>query len=281
MCLLGVMPGSAHTKVVSVEYIYQVPENVSPDQAKEVAINRARVKAIEDEFGTTVSQITSITIENTNGVSSSDFMSLGGSELRGEWIEDIDPPGFEYLTDGSQIALKVRLKGRIRECKRSKVQIDAKILCNGYSDSAISDKFTSGDALYISFLSPVDGYLAIYYLDNEGNAFCLLPYQSQGDGIFQIKANRKYYLFDPKHPGSLSPKDIDEFIVETESESEKNRIMMIFSPNKFIKGADIKQSSDLPRLMNRPDFQKWVSNLVKKDTELTIVERPLTIYKKE
>ncbi|MDE6378683.1 MAG: DUF4384 domain-containing protein, partial [Duncaniella sp.] len=234
------------TTVVSTEYIYQVPENVSPDQARETALTRARAQAIADEFGMTVNQVTSVTVENNNGNSSSDFLSMGGSELKGEWIEDLEAPVFEYITDGANIAIKVKIKGRIRETKGSKVSVSTKILRNGTADSHEADQFVSGDDLYVSFSSPVDGYTAIYLVDNADNAFCLLPYQAQTDGIFKTKGNQKYLFFHPDHSHGIRPADVDRIVVDTELERERNRILILFSPNKFYKGADEKQSADLP-----------------------------------
>lgn len=267
----------ARSKVVSTEYIYQVPENLSPDQAREIAVTRARAQAIADEFGMTVSQRTSTLVENDNGNSTSDFMALGGSELKGEWIEDLENPVFEYITDGANIAIKVRIKGRIREVSASRVAVDTKILRNGVLDSNESEQFISGDDLYISLNSPVDGFAAIYIIDNSDNVFCLLPYQSQSEGIFHVKSNQKYIFFHPDYPQGVKQADIDSFIVSTDTGHERNRILIFFSPNRFFKAADSKLKADLPREMNIADFKKWMSNLVKKDPDLTITERAILI----
>lgn len=277
LCAVVLTQICAKTKVVTTEYIYHIPENVSYEQARETAIARARAQAIAEEFGMTVNQVTSVMVENNNGNSSTDFMSLGGSELKGEWIEDLEEPVFEYITDGANLAIKVRIKGRIRESKGSKVMVETKILRNGIMDSHETDQFVSGDDLYISFNSPIGGFIAIYLLDTENNAFCLLPYQSQTDGIFQIKANQKYMFFHPDHHHGVNQADVDRITVDTEADRERNRILIFFSPNKFFKGADSKQSVDLPRVMNQNDFQKWMSAIVKKDMDMTVIERPILI----
>lgn len=277
LCAFCTQPAFAKTKVVSAEYIYQVPENLSNDQAKDVAVTRARAQAIADEFGMTISQRTSTYIENYNENATGDFVAMGGSELKGEWIEDLEEPTFEYITDGANLAIKVRIKGRIRDVNSSKVSIDSKILRNGVLDSNETEHFVAGDDLYISLNSPIDGYAAIYLIDNSDNVYCLLPYQSQTEGIFHVKSNRKYIFFHPDYPEGLKPADVDSFTVSTDSDRERNRILIFFSPNKFFKGADSKQQSDLPRTMKSTDFRKWMSNLVKKDADLTITERSIVI----
>ena len=277
LCTFCAHPVFAKTKTVSAEYIYQIPENISNDQAREIAATRARAQAIADEFGTTISQRTSTYIENYNENSTGDFVSMGGSELKGEWIEDIEAPVFEYITDGANVAIKVRIKGRIRDVKSNKVAIDTKILRNGVLDSNETEHFVSGDDLYISLNSPVEGYVAIYLIDNTDNVYCLLPYQSQTEGIFHVKSNKKYIFFHPDYSDSIKPADIDSFSVSTNADRERNRIMIFFSTNKYFKGADSKQQLDLPRVMKIGDFKKWMSNLVQKDADLTITERSIVI----
>lgn len=265
------------TVTVTSEYIYQIPENMSPDKAREVALTRARQQAIADEFGTTVTQTTSVRITNNNGESDSDFLSFGGSELKGEWIEDTETPVFEYITNGSALAIKVKIKGKIRELQGSKVPVVIKLLRNNAIDSAESEYFESDDDLYVSFQSPVNGYLAIYLLDNDNNAFCLLPYQKQTDGAFEVKGNKKYMLFHPDYAEGVKPDIVDRFVVCTDLEREYNRVMIIFSPNKFYKSVDSQSSAELPRSLSQGDFQKWLSSIRKKDVELSITEHNILI----
>ncbi len=265
------------TKTVTSEYIYHIPENVSAETARETALTRARIQAIADEFGTLVSQTNSTMVDNTNGQSNIDFLSLGGSEVKGEWIEDIEPPVFEYITDGDNLAIRVRIKGKIRELEGNRLSFDAHILRNGTNDSDESDRFTSGDDLYISFNSPVGGYLAVYLVDTENNAFCLLPYQAQTNGIFETKANHRYLFFHPDHSHGIKATDVDRIIVDTEQQQERNKIILIFSPNRFYKGADSKINAECPRSMPYDQFTKWLSNIRKRDKDLTISERAILI----
>ena len=74
-------------KTVDGEYIYGVPATVDLEKAKSIALERIKIQLIADEFGTTVSQSNSTFVKNQNGKSNIDFMSIGGSEVKGEWIE--------------------------------------------------------------------------------------------------------------------------------------------------------------------------------------------------
>lgn len=58
---------------VTAEYVYHAPENISLEEAKYIALERAKIQAIADTFGTIVSQSNFTTIANRNGKSDVDF----------------------------------------------------------------------------------------------------------------------------------------------------------------------------------------------------------------
>lgn len=268
------------TKTVNVEYLYHIPENVSADEAKNIAFERAKAQAIADEFGTIVSQSNSVIVENSNGNSNIDFLSIGGSELKGEWIETIGEPKYEFLTNGDMLSIKVIAKGRIRELEGNRIPFDVKILRNGIDNGCESDHFCSGDDLYIAFKTPSAGFLAIYLIDAEKNAFCLLPYIGQENGIFEVKANKRYLLFHPDHSIDIPLDIVDQLTMDTSHDQERNRIIIVFSPNKFYKANDNRISEELPRSLSYMELQKWLSDVRKHDIDLSILERSIQIKNK-
>lgn len=58
ICLfLSSLPALAQRiEKVHIEYTYHAPENISLEEAKRIALERAKIQAIADEFGTIVSQ---------------------------------------------------------------------------------------------------------------------------------------------------------------------------------------------------------------------------------
>lgn len=86
---------SQKVRTVDGEYTYVVPENVDLEKAKQVALERVKIQIIADEFGTVISQSNSTSVKNENGKSNVDFISLGGSDVKGEWIETIGAPVFK------------------------------------------------------------------------------------------------------------------------------------------------------------------------------------------
>lgn len=279
LSLLFVFSASAGPRIkkVWVEYTYYIPANVSPDEAREIAIQRAQAQAIADEFGSVVTQSSSIRIEVSNENVNTDFLSIGGSELKGEWIETIGEPKVEYIIDGKDIALRVEICGVIREIVGTKVPFDVKILRNGTSDANESEVFHNGDDLYISFRSPSAGYIAIYLIDAENQAYCLLPYQRQENGFFSTKANRRYLFFHPDFVEDFEKDVVDEIVTDTSLAKERNRILTVFSPNKFFKATDLQTEKNVPRSLSYAEFQKWLANLKRHDVDVSIIETAITI----
>lgn len=265
------------TKKVRTEYIYYIPANVSADAARDIAIQRAQAQAIADEFGSVVTQSSLVRIETSNENVNTDFLSIEGSELKGEWIETIGEPTIEYITDGKDLALRVEIKGVIREIEGTKVPFDVKILRNGTSDAHESEVFNKGDDLYMSFRSPAGGYIAIYLIDAENQAYCLLPYQGQENGFFATKANRRYLFFHPDFAEGIEKDMVDEIVTDTSQTKERNRILTVFSPNKFFKATDQQTEKDIPRNLSYAEFQKWLANLKRHDVDVSIIETAITI----
>ena len=94
------------------EYTYHVPDNISLEEGKRTALERAKIQALADAFGTLVSQSNSTIVKNENGKSSVDFLSIGGSNVKGEWIETIGEPKFEIFYESNMLTIKVTIDGK-------------------------------------------------------------------------------------------------------------------------------------------------------------------------
>ena len=278
-CTFSICCFSQKIKKVEGEYTYIVPENVDLEKAKHIALERLKTQLIADEFGTVVSQNNATTVKNSNGKSDIDFVSVGGSEVRGEWIETIREPDFKPSFDNGQMIIKVHIKGKIREIVSADINFKALVLRNGTEDKYEDDTFKSGDDLFLSFTSPVSGYIVIYLVDNDGTAFCLLPYQNQEQGNVKINANERYVFFSEK----LSPQNlkayVDEYTMTCSHSQELNQIYVVFSPNTFVKAIDGKREDTLPRELSNEDFQKWLAKNRSKDKDMTYKKVSITIKK--
>lgn len=266
-------------KTVDGEYTYVVPENINLDKAKHIALERLKIQLIEEEFGATVSQSNSTLVKNSNGESDVDFVSIGGSEVKGEWIETIGTPRYDIYYEKDMLVVSVKAKGRIREIISTAVDFKSLVLRNGIEDRFESDTFKSGDDLYISFQSPTNGYLVIYLVDTEQRAFCLLPYQNMKEGSFNVEANKRYILFSAQNASSELKPNVDEYTMTCTHDQEINQLYVVFSTSPFVKAIDDKLEKELPRELSNEEFQKWLAKYRTRDTNMVVKKTTITIRK--
>ena len=267
------------TKTVRGEYTYHAPENVTLEESKRTALERVKIQLIADEFGTVMAQTNTTFMENTDGGSSVNFQSLVASEVKGEWVETIGEPRYDISYEQEMLVVKVRVEGRIREITTAKVGFVARILCNGTEDRFERSDFKQGDKLYLSFTSPTDGYLAVYLLDTNRDAYCLLPYPGDADGKVFVEHGNRYVFFsiDKKTQSKKDTTPVHEYQMTCEKGIESNFIYIIFSPNAFTKASDTETCEELPRMLPLADFQNWLSSCRRKNKEMVVEVKQITI----
>jgi hypothetical protein len=276
---------SQKIKTVEGEYLYHAPENVTIEQAKRTAVERAKIQALATEFGTIVSQSSTTSIANINGESSTNVLVLSGSDVKGEWIEDLGEPKVQVNYEGDMLVVTAKVKGKAREILSAGVDFTSKILRNGKEDKFESDDFKNGDDLYLAFQTPAKGYLAVYLVDAENMAYCLLPYRNQTDGIYPVNANQRYLFFCPEEAPEGERALVDEYALTCERQMEYNYIYVIFSRNQFTKANDAASNKQIdgyagaPRELSYEDFQKWLSKCMKHDAEMNMKKIPIIIKK--
>lgn len=268
-------------KTVEAEYTYHAPENMSLEEARRTALERAKIQALATAFGTIITQTNTTDIQNHGGKSDIDFFSIGSSEVKGEWIETVGEPQYDISFDNGMIVLKVHVKGKAREIVSARIDLRAKMLRNGTDDKFESDEFRDGDDLYLSFVSPVSGYLAVYLMDAERQVYCLLPYRGQPDGIYRINANRRYLFFNVQEASREERAQVDEYTMTCSRPYEHNRIYLIFSPQPFAKAADNAIAETLPRQLDSEAFQQWLAKCRRHDKNMQTILKPLTITKRK
>ena len=274
------------TREVSGEYTYYAPLNISPNEAIGTAIEKAKIQALADAFGTLIDMHSTSVMQNDNGRSNSTFLSLGESSVKGEWLGDTRTPETEVMIEGDFLVAKAKVWGRAREIVSAPIEITSNLLkqTNGKHDE---DQFHHGDDLYLSFKSPVKGYLAVYQTDAKGDAYCLLPYADDEDGQFVVKANKSYILFSKDHVEK--GEKCDEYIMTCEKGTvEQNMVYIVFSPNKFTKANDEESNRVmdvngdkelLPRFLPFTDFQRWLLKCRRADKDMQMIIKPVTISK--
>ena len=265
------------TERVTATYTYYAPEHVSIEEARRVALQRAQLQAIADAFGTIVTQTNATTVKNENGKSDVSLLSLGASEVKGEWLRTDGEPEYEIAYEDGMLAVTVRVKGVIREIVNAAVDFQARVLCNGTEDRFERDVFRDGDDLYLSFQSPVDGYLTVYLLDAEGTAYCLLPYRGDTGGRVAVKGNRRYVFFSVDDVPAGERGMVDEYVMTCGNGKELNQIYVIFSPQLFTKAVDYAGEGLQPRELPYEEFQQWLFNCRKQDREMRVEVKHIVI----
>lgn len=269
----------------SGEYTYYAPSNITVDQAKAIAIERAKIKIIADKFGTIVGVSNSTRVSNVNGESSVSFLSIGESEVKGEWIETKGTPQFDVIYQDNMLVVNVKIKGTIRELKSARIPFEAKLLRNGTEDKYEDDVFRDGDYMYLSFATPESGYVAVYLYDQYG-VYRLLPLKNQKNGS-QIVESGNRYVFFANNRSQYSPelnRQVEslysEYTMYCNSDNELNRIYVIFSPNRFSHPLDdISVADDMPAVLSFEAFQSWLSKSRRQDNEMSVKIKDITLRK--
>lgn len=262
------------------EYAYHVPDNISLEEGKRTALERAKIQALADAFGTLVSQSNSTIVKNEEGKSSVDFLSIGGSDVKGEWIETLGEPKFDIFYENNALIIKATIDGKAREIKNASIDFEAKLLRNGTDLKFESDEFRNGDDLYLYFKSSINGYLAVYLLDETTQqVFCLLPYKSSGEPAYTIGHNKPYVFFSCQK-ADRNPNAVDEYNMTCEHSLEQNTIYIVFSPNMFAKANTKNEDAGLPRQLPLKEFLRWLGKCKTKDTEAQIKSITIKIYKR-
>ena len=105
--LVSLSASAQDVQTVEAEYVYEVPEDVSLAAAKQTALEKAKIRVIAETYGTVVSESNTVRMANRNGISSVDFLSIGGSDVKGEWIETIGQPEYQINYNGDRLIVAV------------------------------------------------------------------------------------------------------------------------------------------------------------------------------
>lgn len=273
LILFPLWTSAQKTESVTAKYTYYAPENVSIEEAKQISLERAKIQSIADHFGTVVTQSNSTIVSNNNGHSESSMISLGGSELKGEWVETTQAPSFNIYYQQNMLVVEVSVKGKIREITQKDYNLDVKVLRNGLDLKNEQYEFVNGDDMFLSFRSPMNGFLAVYLLDEqEKKVYCLLPYRNSDVSSWPIKRDQRYVFFS-----SSTDKNADEYTMTCANAKDFNQLICLFSTNDFVKAQTEESSSALPRELPYAKFVKWLASLRTDDCNLSVVRKEIVI----
>lgn len=276
-------------KVTASAHFY-APFSMPPAQARQEAINRAQINAIRETYGTHIAETSLIVQSNGTTGERDSYYAIGECDVRGEWIETIGDTVWNIIPRDREMLYEVTLKGRIREIKGGRADLDVRLLFNGTDkdrNSIRNSTYKVGDYMYIYFKSPIDGYLACYLGDDDETLSmqCLVPYEGMSDGMFPIEAGKEYILFSREDADENLRPLIRRLRMNAHNETDINQIYIIFSPNKFVKAPDTvnisnaivdprttQEMSLMPRQTDFGTFQKWLAKNRRHDKDLQIIK---------
>lgn len=266
-------------KTVKATYEYVLDQNTETvDQGKKKAIHQAKVKALEQEFGSIVANQTHQVESLVNDKSNDEFYSLSMNEVKGEWIETINE-NTEVKVIDQDFFIVATVEGKARALNNARPDIIAKALKNGTALKYADTNFKDGDDLFLYFSSPVNGYLTVYLEDNRAKeVYSLLPYRTSSDGNYEIKHDDEYVFFSPQQDKG-NPYVVDEYTMSCENEVEYNTLHVVFSPNKFYKPKSSNTTGEDASILPLKQFQDWLYKNRLHDKEMLDYTINITIKK--
>lgn len=263
---------SLYAKITEIEGSYKLylPRDISRDRGELIALERAKVRALDLEFGSLISEYTRMDSRVTEQGESNDFWSTASSTIRGEWIETIGKPEFLCYMEKDEIVIECKVKGRARTLENNKADISVTVLRN---DAQTEDNtFIDGDRILMKFASAVDGYLTVFLEDDRGAVYRLLPFYFEGSGSKHVEGGKDYLWF------ASTLDEAEQYRLTAENRIERNILYIVFSPNEYIKPID-KKGSDTQSLreLSTKDFHNWLNARRGSDDRLQVITRPITI----
>lgn len=285
LCFSGTMLVFAAKNIERVSTTYEYYSNnpnESPEQAERIAIERAKQKALEEKFGVDVTNITNTILTNRSGKgkseSTSNVFSMGETAVRGEWVETLKEQVLEKSFSDGFWHVKVYVEGNARNYSTEKVDIQYAFV-RDIQDVESPVTFRDGNDIFLRFNTPVAGQLCVYLIDEEQNAYCILPYASNSLGAQIVESNKEYIFFSHRFDANA-----DEYTLNCQHSTEQNMLYVVFSPNDFTKAADKQggknfRDEQLPRVLTYETLMKWLSRNQTKDPDMVVRREIITIRK--
>ncbi len=282
-------------ETVFCDTMFYFPTTMTPAEARIEAIERARIYAIADNFGTSVDQHMSTTITNEDQRSHTSTFFMGESDVRGIWIKDVKEPLVQQEIIGEFILTRVSVKGVARERSMAEITFDVCIY-NRKEDnekpmktviptSSFYQKNGTLSDFFMKFKSPIAGYMLAYFIDEQGDAYLVAPNREATDGAYIVDAETEYTFFS-KHHADKTQMATDEIVVGTTKQREINQLYILFSPNKLPKAPTEpghiivmgNMSGTTPPFTSHKDFQKYLTRCFR-DKEFQIKKLRFSIEK--
>jgi hypothetical protein len=246
---------------------------MSKEELKKKLRRQAIINAIENEFGTHVSQETFVDIED----GSPEFRIIGSTTIRGEWLKTTGEEFTEEIKTVKrgnkaehEIWITCVISGKVREILKPSIDFTFDT-GNCPTADCSTTIFNNGESLYLHFNTPVNGYLTVFVEEGD-HAYRILPYQQMGDAYpdaVPVEADKPYVFFSNfrEHDYFLdfSYALADELLMLTDKKEEYVTMYIVYSIKEFTKpaiGTEFKMEAGLgvPKSLPISNFQEWLED---------------------
>lgn len=271
-CFLFALTSQAQRiATVCGEYRYTVPGEIPLNRAKQIAIDKARNEAIANEFGQVVSQSTNTTIHSSGTQSSVQSDSYASTESKAIWLSDTKEPEVSIAYENDVMVITASVCGKARELKTAEVELRMQVVSN----SIETERFKNNEKVAIHFKSPVNGYVSIFFRDdNAGMIYCMMPYENEDGTAREVKSNKEYIYLSTEDP--IYPYQ-EETILVTDKTVEFDTFILVFSKKDF--SMPSSEAGEFVPELPVEDFQKWLRKNRINDETMQTIEKSIQIHK--
>ncbi|MCC8113488.1 MAG: DUF4384 domain-containing protein [Bacteroidales bacterium] len=173
--------------------------------------------------------------------------------------------------DGWEIDIRKRITGKVREITSAQADFTARVLRNGTDDKFEASDFRADDDFYISLVTSVGGYAAVYAQEDDGYVYLLFPYPMQENPSAPVKANRRYVFFSKDDADASDLPYVRQVYFDGARDVENYVFYVLFSPNEFYRPTrGIAQDGRI----KSEDFLKWLSKTQSHDPASSAKKSP-------
>lgn len=271
---------------------FRLEEHMSKDELKEELRQQAIIKAIENTYGTAVTQDARIEMKDGR----TRFNIEGTTTVRGEWLKTTSEKFSEEIRtiktpEGKrmEIWIKCKIEGKVREVLNPAVVFRFS-QGNCPDKKCVTTEFRNGEPMYVFFKAPVDGYLSIFIVEDD-RAFRILPYQRMPAAYahaIPVEGNKDYVFFSNYRSHDYFPDFsyylADELLMVTEKKEETLRLFVIFSTEAFnaplLEEKEIfENGEEIPKSLSLEMLKNWLENNRVYNTEFDFQTTTLKIIK--
>ena len=169
-------------KEVHANYSMELPRNLTMEQLEQRCIEQARLKAIGDAFGYTLSETTVDNTQEGNSGLNNSFAVLTKTNVQGEWLRDKSEPILKWEAINETLKLTASVHGVIREFpKTGKSAIEIHLSNDSKMTNSVT-QFKDEQDLFATFRSSSKGKLSVFYVDHFSNeVYRLIPSATNND----------------------------------------------------------------------------------------------------